>query len=142
MLRIVAEELETLSTTISVGVIHCATAGAIADLAHIVVIGHVARGTFAEVTQVVNELYHNISAYGTVDYVARISGAGRSVECAVLAEQVVYADKHLATSILEELFAEIEVAECVLLVVVVRETDVLVVFGVGCESETCSENPF
>lgn len=91
---------------------------------------------------VVVELDAEVAAYDAVPCVLRIARAGGAGECGVLVEDVVHANEYLAELAAEDLLADVCVAEEILLVVVVRETDVLVVRGAGGEGEAAPEYEF
>lgn len=85
---------------------------------------------------VVVELDTEVTAHDAVPCILRISRSGGAGERGILVEDVVHAYEDLAQLVTEDLLAYVGVAEEVLLVVVVREADVLVIRCAGREGET------
>ena len=99
------------------------------------------RGAVTEDAQVVDKLHSHIPADGEVGGVADVVATHRAAEVLVLVKDVVHADAQLAPAVAEYLFADEGVAEQILFVVVIGDTLVLAVCGVGCEGETAPRNP-
>ena len=57
-------------------------------------------------------------------------------------ENIIHSNQNFATTILEELLSKIEVAEDILLVVVVRETDVLMIGCISRKGKARTKYPF
>ena len=100
-----------------------------------IVVDDILRAVLAEVAYVVVELDAEVTAHDAVPCILRISRSGGAGERGILVEDVVHAYEDLAQLVTEDLLAYVGVAEEVLLVVVVRETDVLVIRCAGREGE-------
>ena len=92
---------------------------------HAVVILDIRGAFLAEAAQIVGKLHHIIAADHAVRGVLRPSRTRRAGECLVLIEHVVHADHDLAASVAEDFLADVNVAERVVAVVIVRKADIL-----------------
>ena len=92
---------------------------------HAVVILDIRGAFFAEAAQIVGKLHHIIAADHAVRGVLRPSRTRRAGECLVLIEHVVHADHDLAAPVAEDFLADVNVAERVVAVVIVRKADIL-----------------
>ena len=107
----------------------------------IAVVRHLGRTLLAEVTEVVYELHAEIAANTAVPSILSITRTGRTCERCVLVEDVVYTHLNLSALVLEDLAAEIYVAQYVILIILVGETEVLNVRYSRCEGQSLEECP-
>ena len=105
-----------------------------------VVILYIARTLLAETAQVVVELHHIVAADDAVGRVLRVARTRRAREGPVLVEEVVDADHHFAALVPEDLLAQPDVAQEVILRVIVREADILRVGRARREGEAQRED--
>ena len=104
-----------------------AHSAATATTTHTFVVADILRALLTEVAQVIDKLNGIVATNHVVPAILRITRTCRARECAVLIEYVIHTNLNLASLILEYLFAEEEVAEQEILVVVISITLVLVV---------------
>ena len=91
--------------------------------------------------EVIDKLYRNISTDATVPRILGVTRAGCTSKRFVLVEDVVYANLNLASLVLEDLATEVEIAQNVVLVVFVGETDILHIRSTRRECQTLQEHP-
>ena len=107
----------------------------------VVVVLHICRTLLAEATEIVDKLNAKVATDNTVGKVLGITRACAANECSILISYVVNTDLYLTQLVAEYLFTKVEVAENVVLIVLVRKAEVLDVRASCSEGKALPEYP-